>query len=394
MESESWQTALLGELCTLTKGASPTQKTQPGEYPLIVTGPGPLSSSEYQFEGEAVCVPMVSSTGHGHASLKRVHYVNGRFAVANIVTACEVRYPETCSTRFLHLYLQHYKDELIVPRMQGTANVSLSQRELGQVPVRLPSLGDQRRIVDLIATVDTAIAATDSEESAAAGVAAQLRAKAYGHVTGQRTTIGSIADVSIGKQKNSNGSGSYPYLRAANLSGGRLSIDDLSYMPFSEIERQRMAVKTGDVLIVEGGGGYGHSAMWTLQQDEFVGMQNSIIRMRAKAGISNPYYLLHWAKWARESGAFDNSMTSTTIPHLSLGRVKMMEIPSRNIEEQHGIVELIQAASAVTDRAREHGEVCRALRTELLSSLLSGAHRIPDTYDELLGADTMNSGVQ
>jgi len=318
--------------------------------------------------------------------LKRLHYASGKFAVANIVTACEVKNPELCNTRFLHIYLQHHKDELIVPRMQGTANVSLSQRELAQVPVRLPSIEEQRRIVDLIEAVDAAIGATADGALDAATVATQMRAEAYGLSTVQRTTIGSIADVAIGKQKNSNGSGSYPYLRAANLSGGRLSTDDLSSMPFSDLERQKMAITEGDVLIVEGGGGYGHSAMWTSKQTDFVGMQNSIIRVRAKVGSSSPQYLLHWAKWARESGTFDNSMTSTTIPHLSLGRVKTMEIPSRDVEEQESIVELIEAASAVSEQAREHKKVFLALRTELLSALLSGAHRIPETYDVLMGA--------
>lgn len=34
---EGWREVTLGELCTLTKGTTPTQKATPGPYPLIVT---------------------------------------------------------------------------------------------------------------------------------------------------------------------------------------------------------------------------------------------------------------------------------------------------------------------------------------------------------------------
>ena len=65
--------ASLGELCTLVKGTSPISKTPPGAYPLITTGEEHRTAESYQLDGEAVCIPLISSTGHGHASLKRVH---------------------------------------------------------------------------------------------------------------------------------------------------------------------------------------------------------------------------------------------------------------------------------------------------------------------------------
>jgi len=48
-----------------------------GGYDLVTTGDKFGRHIEYHFEGEAICIPLISSTGHGHASLKRIHYVNG-----------------------------------------------------------------------------------------------------------------------------------------------------------------------------------------------------------------------------------------------------------------------------------------------------------------------------
>ena len=64
----------IGELCTITKGSTSIMKAVPGPYPLVTTGPERKSSIDYDFDDEAVCIPLVSSTGHGHKSLNYIHY--------------------------------------------------------------------------------------------------------------------------------------------------------------------------------------------------------------------------------------------------------------------------------------------------------------------------------
>ncbi|WP_298944595.1 restriction endonuclease subunit S [uncultured Microbacterium sp.] len=190
---DEWRDTTLGDLCTITKGTSPTQKTLPGPYPLIVTGPEPLSSDSFQFQGEAVCVPLVSSTGHGHASLKRVHYASGKFAVANIIAACVPRAGAGVDARFLFHYLQHFKDAEIVTRMKGTANVSLSITNLATVPVALPPLDEQRRIVDLIAAVDDAVDAAEAEAAATEDTTRATALQLIEETRGDALTLGDVA---------------------------------------------------------------------------------------------------------------------------------------------------------------------------------------------------------
>ena len=54
----------LGELCIIEKGKVGIQKAIPGKFPLVVTAEERLSHNEYHFEGNAVIIPLVSSTGH------------------------------------------------------------------------------------------------------------------------------------------------------------------------------------------------------------------------------------------------------------------------------------------------------------------------------------------
>lgn len=140
----------IGQLCDLIKGTSPTLKTQPGDYPMVVTAAFRRTSAEWQLEGPAVCIPLVSSTGHGDAAIHRVHYQEGRFALANLLVALVPRNSSVCDARYLYHLLQARKDQLLVPLMLGTANVSLKERDIEAVEIEIPSLSEQLRIVSRI----------------------------------------------------------------------------------------------------------------------------------------------------------------------------------------------------------------------------------------------------
>lgn len=67
----------IGECCALEKGTTPIQKAIPGCYPLVVTTAERRTSNTYQFDKPTVCIPLVSSRGHGVASLNAVYYQDG-----------------------------------------------------------------------------------------------------------------------------------------------------------------------------------------------------------------------------------------------------------------------------------------------------------------------------
>jgi restriction endonuclease S subunit len=144
------KTYKIGELCAITRGTYPTLKTEPGKYPLVVTAAFRRSASTYQMEGPAVCVPLISSTGHGNAALHRVHYQEGKFALANLLVALVPKDREICDPKYLYHLLMAKKDEYFVPLMLGTANVSLKEQDIAGVEIALPSLNAQRCIVSRI----------------------------------------------------------------------------------------------------------------------------------------------------------------------------------------------------------------------------------------------------
>lgn len=142
-----WTEIALGEVCRFEKGTSPTLKTEPGPYPLVVTAGYRRSSIDYQFNQPAVCIPLVSSTGHGNAAIHRIHYQEGKFALANLLVAVIPFDESQLNPKFLWRYLSAMKDKKLVPLMQGTANVSLKEKDILDVTVPLLPMVKQQLIV-------------------------------------------------------------------------------------------------------------------------------------------------------------------------------------------------------------------------------------------------------
>ena len=146
--------ASIGELCEIVKGETGIMKAILGQYPLVVTGADRKSSSTFQFDDEAVCIPLVSSTGHGHKSLNYVHYQSGKFALGTILAAVIPKDKSVLSAEYLQRYLQFNKDRTLVPLMTGAANVTLSVKNIAKVVFPLPSIEEQQNYVNLINRIE------------------------------------------------------------------------------------------------------------------------------------------------------------------------------------------------------------------------------------------------
>ncbi len=136
------------------KGTTGIASAEPGKYPLVVTAVERKTCSTYQFDTEAVCIPLVSSSGHGKKSLNNVHYQSGKFALGTILCAVIPNDKNILDARFLHQYLQFYKDTVLVPLMKGAANVSLSMRDIAKVEFPLPPIEEQKKLLGKLAKIE------------------------------------------------------------------------------------------------------------------------------------------------------------------------------------------------------------------------------------------------
>jgi type I restriction enzyme, S subunit len=178
------------------------------------------------------------------------------------------------------------------------------------------------------------------------------------------TSIDSIADCILGKMldKNKHTKGKErPYLRNINVRWGSFDTTNLFTMFFEDDELDRYGVKTGDVLICEGGEP-GRAAVWN-DTSTTMFIQKAIHRVRLKGGIV-PQWLVFNLRYDTWTGRLDRHLTGATIKHFTgraLGRYYIRLAP---VAEQKRIVAKVDQLMALCDEleARQAKKRDRAVR--------------------------------
>ncbi len=161
----SWDVRTIGEVCTLEKGNIGITKAIDGEYPLVVLGEERKTHNEFHFDDEAVIIPLVSSTGHGHRSMKRIHYQSGKFSVGNILCTVIPKDKSILSAQYLYRYLDLNKETELVSRMKGMANVSLPMKSIAEVEIPIPPIEVQHDIISKFEALEESNNTLQDEQS-------------------------------------------------------------------------------------------------------------------------------------------------------------------------------------------------------------------------------------
>ena len=148
--------------------------------------------------------------------------------------------------------------------------------------------------------------------------------------------IGDIFIHTSGKQQSSSNKGKgtpQKFITTSNLYWGHFVLDNVKVMNFTEEEIRTCSATKGDLLVCEGGAGYGRSAIWDKDYD--ICLQNHVHRLRpCVAGLCEyTYFFIYFLK---ES----NNLVSvgTAMPGLSANRLKNLLIPFPPLAEQKRIV--------------------------------------------------------
>jgi type I restriction enzyme M protein len=137
----------LGDLCEIRDGHSPNLATTPGDYVMVVPAEDRKTADHWDFERPAVCIPLVSAAGHGKADIKRIHYQEGKFALASTMCALFVKNEQVVRPRYLHIYLNAVCNDVLVPLMCGATNVTMSSDQLTDVLIPVPDLALQDQAI-------------------------------------------------------------------------------------------------------------------------------------------------------------------------------------------------------------------------------------------------------
>jgi type I restriction enzyme S subunit len=328
------QRASLGELCSLVKGTSSISKTSPGPYTLVTTGESHKTADSFQLEDEAACIPLISSTGHGHASLKRVHYYSGKFALANLVAAALVKDRSVLSTKFLTRYLMFSKDRLIVPLMTGAANMSISLDRLATVPVEYPPLAEQERIVKLLDKVDELRKLRTQADTRTADLIPALFNEMFGDpvVNSKGCKVVRLEEVTtritdgVHLKPNYTETG-VPFISVKNITTGQLKFDECKFISAEDHAKftKRTKPEYLDILYTKVGATYGRPALVDTKTEFSIYV--SVCLIKPIKDVIDPHFLEITMGTPAIKNQADRSIKGIGVPDLHLDQIQKFLLP-------------------------------------------------------------------
>jgi type I restriction enzyme, S subunit len=262
---------------------------------------------------------------------------------------------------FLFYALPGYLDAINALTSSVTVK-HLSSRTVQDIPLPLPPLAEQRRIVAAIEEHFSRLDAAEASLHRALRRLERLRVSSIARVldgSWPKKPLSEVAETQLGKMlsmKSKTGVGTRPYLRNKNIQWDRVDIADVLEMDFTPKEFEKFRLRDGDVLVCEGGE-VGRAAVWR-GEIEACCYQKALHRVRSSQLV--PEYLVHVLHSYAAQDAFDPYVTGSTIKHLPQEDLRRIPVPVPPPENQLRTVEEIDRQLSIADAMV--AEIDRALR--------------------------------
>ncbi len=245
--------------------------------------------------------------------------------------------------------VQRYFEE----NARGTAQKGVYLKTLGMTPVVLPPIATQ---IEIVAELEKQFSRLDDAVANLQRVKANLKrykasvlkAAVEGRLVEteggwRQSTLGGEGAIIGGLTKNQKRNDlplKLPYLRVANVYANELRLDEIEYIGVSERELEKLLVRKGDLLVVEGNGSpdqIGRVALWNDAIPNCV-HQNHLIKARFGETVL-PEWALIWMLSPVGRHEIEQVSASTSGLHtLSVGKVSRLPIGVPTLKEQTCIV--------------------------------------------------------
>ncbi len=255
--------------------------------------------------------------------------------------------------------------------------------------IALPSLLEQRRIVDVVVAVDAL-----AQRLAVETVAAETALKA---TRDSLLTAMSGPEIPLKMLTTKIGSGATPrggeaayvvegvsLIRSQNVHDGRFEWNGLAKILDDQARLlDNVAVEPGDVLINITGASVNRVAM--VPDDVLPARVNQHVAiLRCNRDVLEPSYLAHVLRRSDLKAALDvMSGSGSTRQALTKAQLEKFSIPSPLVDEQRRVTTVLDGLLSESVAARSELAQLRTFRSTLLTSLLNQEIEIPESYDAL-----------
>jgi type I restriction enzyme S subunit len=275
-------------------------------------------------------------------------------------------------------------------RSAGSTFKEISKSNVKSIKLQLPPLPEQKRIVDLISSVDSYIDALQLQlESAKRSRNAVLHELlTAGGDDWKDVKLSDVTDLITDGSHFSPKTTEHgiPYVTVRDIKDGFLDLNNAARInedSYLELEKNGCRPLPNDILFSKDGT-VGKVAL-VLNAEKFV-VLSSLAIIRSTNSVILPKFLALTMSSSEFQRNAIGSKTGLAIKRIVLKHLRDLRIKVPTISEQQRIIEIISEMDLVISSSLKTFAESANLRTGLLSDLLSGKHEIPLSYDKVIGA--------
>lgn len=295
--------------------------------------------------------------------------------------------PEVALPEFLPFFMQsHLFMERAKEISVGSLSPTINWKTLAKQKFALPPPEEQRRISELLQQIErtteslqrledqihlTYSSLLDRVFSNAKEPAPELgKTKAADGTLWEWHRVDELFSVQLGKmssKKSREGGNQAEYIKNNNVLWGSFVLENLPQMSFDEREREKFALKPGDLLVCEGGE-IGRAAIWE-RADGNVYYQKALHRLRPLNVGTSTVFFMHYLRACAEFGILNRIATGSTILHLPRERLAELRLPFPGHEEQDRYATLFERSLAAIRDTRERQKRTEGLKKQILTKM-------------------------
>ena len=395
---ENWRWVTLDSTTSIIMGQSPSgaNTTDDSQYTPLIGGAADMGDL-YPKVTRYTKVPTKLSTNQDlilciRATLGKPVYSDKEYCLGRGVAAIRPH----IGNRSFYKYFFNAFEQYLYDNATGTTFAQVSSQILQQMPLPLPPLPEQQRIVDriesLFAKLDEVKQKTqDALDSFETRKAAILHKAFTGELTAQWRKEHGVGmeqwkqicfDNSFIKMQNGlakrSGSSGVPYsvLRLANLSDAGISTEDMRTILLDTKEQENYGLKKNDVLMIRVNGSKENvGKQFLLTTDNQWAFCDHIIRIKYKENLL-PAYMVYFSKSDTYKLYVENHMVSSAGQNtISRKGMASLSIPVPDLREQTEIVHILDDLLAKEQQAKDAAETVLEQIDLIKKSILARAFR-------------------
>jgi type I restriction enzyme S subunit len=381
-----WETVKLGDVLKTGAGGTPLKSKKEyyegGDINWLLSGAvcekeisrsstfistaGLQNSSAKLFPPNTVLVAMYGATA-GQVGILRVEAATNQ-------AVCGIYPNDNYLPEFIYYFLLSYKN-ILLEEVSGVAQPNLSQVKIKNIPIPLPPLAEQQRIVAKLdaafAEIDTAIGAAEKNARNAEAIYAYAINAMFAEHSDKAVKIGDYAKINYGyTAKASHDNGEYKFLRITDIQDGTVNWQSVPYCDVESKKISSVLLKDGDIVFARTGATTGKSFL--VRNPINAVFASYLIRVSLDKEAFLPDFVLHYFQSEEYWRQVDEGTSGAAQGGFNASKLSRLMLPLISIDEQINLTEHLNKISQQSSSLKEM-YLSKAKKLDTLKSSLLAA---------------------